>query len=214
MKATHGACTISAIGLGSHILSDRALMYSHSLERNRVDVVDLDPYGTPAPFIDAAVQCVNDGGQTTLVSLIPLKLTSIAYQGLLCVTCTDLSVLATNNYPEKWWLVRSLHFPIDINPLPISYSNYGGVPVKAEYCHEVVILFPVTARKYFSCDIVSGAQTCFEYDIYVCISLWALHSTSPVSFHRFLRSSVRQGPVSSYRSQEGCQVCASWQTVF
>lgn len=80
----------------------RALMYSHSLERNRVDVVDLDPYGTPAPFIDAAVQCVNDGG-------------------LLCVTCTDLSVLATNNYPEK------------------CYSNYGGVPVKAEYCHEVAL---------------------------------------------------------------------------
>lgn len=27
-----------------------------------MDVVDLDPYGTAAPFIDAAVQCVNDGG--------------------------------------------------------------------------------------------------------------------------------------------------------
>ncbi|KAA1471128.1 N2 N2-dimethylguanosine tRNA methyltransferase [Dentipellis sp. KUC8613] len=80
----------------------RALMYSHSLERNRVDVVDLDPYGTAAPFIDAAVQCINDGG-------------------LLCVTCTDLSVLATNNYPEK------------------CYSNYGGVPVKAEYCHEAAL---------------------------------------------------------------------------
>ncbi|KAI0054115.1 N2,N2-dimethylguanosine tRNA methyltransferase [Auriscalpium vulgare] len=80
----------------------RALMYHHSQERNRVDVVDLDPYGTAAPFIDAAVQCINDGG-------------------LLCVTCTDLSVLATNNYPEK------------------CYSNYGGVPVKAEYCHEVAL---------------------------------------------------------------------------
>ncbi|KAI0065367.1 N2 N2-dimethylguanosine tRNA methyltransferase [Artomyces pyxidatus] len=80
----------------------RALMYSHSQERSRVDVVDLDPYGTAAPFIDAAVQCINDGG-------------------LLCVTCTDLSVLATNNYPEK------------------CYSNYGGVPVKAEYSHEVAL---------------------------------------------------------------------------
>ncbi|TFY79408.1 hypothetical protein EWM64_g4603 [Hericium alpestre] len=80
----------------------RSLMYAHSLERNRVDVVDLDPYGTAAPFIDAAVQCINDGG-------------------LLCVTCTDLSVLATNNYPEK------------------CYSNYGGVPVKAEYCHETAL---------------------------------------------------------------------------
>ena len=48
-----------------------------------MDVVDLDPYGTAAPFIDAAVQSVND-------------------TGLLCVTCTDLSVLATTNYPEKW----------------------------------------------------------------------------------------------------------------
>lgn len=39
-----------------------ALMYNHRSERNRVDVVDLDPYGTAAPFIDGAVQCVNDGG--------------------------------------------------------------------------------------------------------------------------------------------------------
>ncbi|KAI9509622.1 N2 N2-dimethylguanosine tRNA methyltransferase [Russula earlei] len=80
----------------------RILMYSHAPERNRVDVVDLDPYGTAAPFIDAGVQCVVDGG-------------------LLCVTCTDLSVLATNNYPEK------------------CYSNYGGVSVKAEYSHEAAL---------------------------------------------------------------------------
>ncbi|CCM02381.1 uncharacterized protein FIBRA_04476 [Fibroporia radiculosa] len=79
-----------------------ALMYNHRAEKDRVDVVDLDPYGTAAPFIDAAVQCVHDGG-------------------LLCVTCTDLSVLATVNYPEK------------------CFSNYGGVPVKAEYCHEAAL---------------------------------------------------------------------------
>ncbi|KAF8654148.1 hypothetical protein AX16_003677 [Volvariella volvacea WC 439] len=78
------------------------LMYSHREDRKRVDVVDLDPYGTAAPFIDAAVQAVNDGG-------------------LLCVTCTDLAVLASTNYPEK------------------CFSNYGGVPVKAEYCHEAAL---------------------------------------------------------------------------
>ena len=37
-------------------------MYNHREEKRRVDVVDLDPYGTAAPFIDAAVQSVNDGG--------------------------------------------------------------------------------------------------------------------------------------------------------
>ena len=45
-----------------------ALMYNHRMERNRVDVVDLDPYGTAAPFIDAAVQCVNDGGAPVYAS--------------------------------------------------------------------------------------------------------------------------------------------------
>ncbi|KAG8940829.1 RNA methyltransferase tRNA(m5U54)methyltransferase [Tulasnella sp. 424] len=68
-------------------------------ERLRVDVVDLDPYGTAAPFIDAAVQSVKD-------------------DGLLCVTCTDMTVLASGNYPEK------------------CFSNYGGIPTKTEYCHE------------------------------------------------------------------------------
>ena len=38
------------------------------------DVVDLDPYGSPAPFLDGAVQAVADGG-------------------LLCVTFTDMAVL-------------------------------------------------------------------------------------------------------------------------
>lgn len=46
------------------------------------DVIDLDPYGTAAPFLDAAVQALNDGG-------------------LLCVTCTDAGVFASVGYPEK-----------------------------------------------------------------------------------------------------------------
>jgi hypothetical protein len=46
-------------------------MYSHAPERNRVDVVDLDPYGTAAPFIDAAVQCITDGGMVSAPPSIP-----------------------------------------------------------------------------------------------------------------------------------------------
>ncbi|KAJ6596931.1 tRNA methyltransferase [Mycena vulgaris] len=78
------------------------LMYNHRDPIQRVDVLDLDPYGTAAPFIDAAVQCIRD-------------------DGLLCVTCTDLTVLATTNYAEK------------------CFSNYGGIPIKAEYCHEAAL---------------------------------------------------------------------------
>ncbi|KAF2167791.1 hypothetical protein M409DRAFT_65888 [Zasmidium cellare ATCC 36951] len=48
----------------------------------KYDVIDLDPYGTAAPFIDAALQALNDGG-------------------LLCVTCTDSGVFASTGYCEK-----------------------------------------------------------------------------------------------------------------
>ncbi|MCJ1278032.1 RNA methyltransferase tRNA(m5U54)methyltransferase [Puttea exsequens] len=46
------------------------------------NVIDLDPYGTAAPFLDAAVQALADGG-------------------LLCVTCTDAGVFASLGYLEK-----------------------------------------------------------------------------------------------------------------
>jgi len=58
--------------------SDAAmLMYASRSRSDRFDIVDLDPYGSPAPFLDSAVQCVSDGG-------------------LLCVTCTDMAVLCGN----------------------------------------------------------------------------------------------------------------------
>ncbi|KAK9475558.1 N2,N2-dimethylguanosine tRNA methyltransferase-domain-containing protein [Dipodascopsis tothii] len=57
-----------------------AVMYAH--KEQPFHCIDLDPYGTAAPFVDAAVQ-------------------SIASGGLLLVTCTDLSILAGSGYPEK-----------------------------------------------------------------------------------------------------------------
>jgi len=66
----------------------------------KYDVIDLDPYGTAAPFLDGAVQAVRDDG------------------GLLCVTCTDAGVWASNGYPEK------------------AYSLYGGIPIKGLHSHE------------------------------------------------------------------------------
>ena len=83
-----------------------ALMYSRRTER--VDVIDLDPYGTATPFIDAAVQ-------------------AIASDGLLCITCTDMAVSAGIGYPEK------------------CFANYGGMPVKQEYTHEVVSSAPIAS---------------------------------------------------------------------
>ena len=66
-----------------NIRTGDAIMYMYDVSRDpfrHYDVVDLDPYGSAAPFLDSAVQAVADGG-------------------LLCVTCTDTAILA-GNYPE------------------------------------------------------------------------------------------------------------------
>lgn len=50
------------------------------LNGGKYDVIDIDPYGSAAPFLDAAVQAVENGG-------------------LLCITSTDSRILCGNN-PE------------------------------------------------------------------------------------------------------------------
>lgn len=77
------------------------LMYEARGRKDRYDVIDLDPYGSPAPFLDAAVQAVSEGG-------------------LLCVTCTDMAVMAGNSGET-------------------CYSKYGSVSIKAKYCHEMAL---------------------------------------------------------------------------
>jgi tRNA (guanine26-N2/guanine27-N2)-dimethyltransferase len=75
-----------------------AYMYSF-VDKSGFDVIDLDPYGTAAPFLDASLQAISDGG-------------------LLCVTCTDSAIFASHGYLEK------------------TFSQYGGLPLKGEACHE------------------------------------------------------------------------------
>ncbi|OSC99071.1 N2,N2-dimethylguanosine tRNA methyltransferase [Trametes coccinea BRFM310] len=139
-----------------------ALMYNHRGERNRVDVVDLDPYGTAAPFIDAAVQCVNDGG-------------------LLCVTCTDMSVLATTNYPEK------------------CFSNYGGAPVKAEYCHEAALRLVLHTLATSAARYGRYVQPLLSLSIDFYVRLFVRVYTAPVEVKKlFSKTAV-------YHVCSGCQ---------
>ncbi|KAI7900790.1 N2,N2-dimethylguanosine tRNA methyltransferase [Cokeromyces recurvatus] len=57
------------------------VMYDTVGTNEKYDVIDLDPYGSAAPFVDGAVQAVSEGG-------------------LLCVTCTDLAILTGAMHPE------------------------------------------------------------------------------------------------------------------
>lgn len=37
-------------------------MYNHRTDATRFDCIDLDPYGSAVPFLDAAIGAVADGG--------------------------------------------------------------------------------------------------------------------------------------------------------
>lgn len=114
------------------LLAPRMLMYQHQRASERFDVIDLDPYGSPAPFLDAAVQAVSEGGEATLTWAQSRArgfrriLTAQAFlAGLLCVTCTDMAVLAGNSGET-------------------CYSKYGAMALKSRACHEMVSRPPPT----------------------------------------------------------------------
>lgn len=78
IKATTG----DALGHMYSVAFPPATSHGPTHVSNKYDVVDLDPYGTAAPFIDAALQALEDGG-------------------MLCVTSTDSGVFASCGYSEK-----------------------------------------------------------------------------------------------------------------
>lgn len=83
------------------------LMYQNP---KQYDVIDLDPYGSAGPFIDPAVHSISAGG-------------------LLCVTCTDMSVMC-GNYGET------------------CFTKYGAFSIKATYSHEMalrILLYAIQA---------------------------------------------------------------------
>ena len=68
----------------------------------KYDVVDLDPYGTAAPYFEASLSALTDGG-------------------LLCATCTDPGVFASVGYPEKTY---ALYGGV---PVKSQYSHEAGL---------------------------------------------------------------------------------------
>lgn len=74
------------------------LMFEFRRDKRFFDVIDLDPYGTAIPFLEGTIM-------------------SLANNGLLCVTFTDMAVLCA----------RQPH---------VCYYKYGSAPLGKPYCHE------------------------------------------------------------------------------
>lgn len=155
--------------------SGNALTHMYSMATNshsaggygvKYDVIDLDPYGTAAPFLDASVQALKDGG-------------------LLCVTCTDAGVFASAGYLEKTYsqygglpmkgphsheggLRLILHaiatsaarYGLAIEPLlSLSIDFYARVFVRVRYSPAEVKFLAGKTMVVYNCDTGCGAWT-------------------------------------------------------
>lgn len=95
-KTAHNTLAYNNIDLKRIIIQNKDandLMHEHKSQNNHFDVIDLDPYGSSAPFLDAAVQAVAGDG------------------GLLCITCTDYATLCGVHPATSLGRYGTLNFP-------------------------------------------------------------------------------------------------------
>jgi tRNA (guanine26-N2/guanine27-N2)-dimethyltransferase len=150
-----------------HANTGNAIAYMYGFVGQKgFDVIDLDPYGTAAPFIDSAIQAITD-------------------DGLLCVTCTDSAIFASHGYLEKTYsqygglpfkgescheggLRLILHaiassagrYGMAIEPLlSLSIDYYVRVFVRVRKCPTDVKLLAGKTMLVYSCDSGCGAWT-------------------------------------------------------
>lgn len=173
---------------------------------HKFDVIDLDPYGTAAPFFDAAVQAVREDG------------------GLLCITCTDSAVWAGHSYSEKTFSlyggtpIKGLHsheaglrlilngiatsaarYGLSIEPqLSLSIDFYTKVFVKIVKSPQAVKFFGAKTMVVYSCD---GGCSAWETQ-YFMKSKTATNKKGNGAYYKHV---MAQGPT----ADRHCQHCGS-----
>ncbi|OHE95676.1 N2,N2-dimethylguanosine tRNA methyltransferase [Colletotrichum orchidophilum] len=178
--------------------------FGNPSKENRYDAIDLDPYGTAAPFLDAAIQAVRDDG------------------GLLAVTCTDGSHWAGHCYAEKCFSlyggapVKGLHshevgIRLILHALASAGSKYG-LTIEPQLSLSIDFYCRVFVKVRKSKDAVNyqGGKTMIMYNCPGC-SAW---ETQPMVRTRaapkkregyFYKHGLSQGPP----TDSHCRHCGS-----
>lgn len=171
---------------------------------HKYDVVDLDPYGTGAPFFDAAVQTVRDDG------------------GLLCITCTDSAIWAGHSYCEKSFAlyggipVKGSHsheagLRLVLNAIASSAARYG-LAIEPQLCLSIdfYVKFFVRMRKSQQAVKFLGSKSML---VYSCDSGCGSWQTQPLMRSRptpnkkgdgvFYKHTMAQAPL----ADQNCRHC-------
>ncbi|KAK1988914.1 N2,N2-dimethylguanosine tRNA methyltransferase [Colletotrichum cereale] len=178
--------------------------FGNPSKENKYDAIDLDPYGTAAPFLDAAVQAVRDDG------------------GLLAVTCTDGSHWAGHCYAEKCFSlyggapVKGLHshevgIRLILHALTTTAAKYG-LTIEPQLSLSIDFYCRVFVKVRKSRDAVNyqGGKTMIMYNCPGC-SAWETQPmvrTRPAPKKKegyFYKHGLSQGPP----TDSHCKHCGS-----
>ncbi|KAK2018185.1 N2,N2-dimethylguanosine tRNA methyltransferase [Colletotrichum eremochloae] len=178
--------------------------FGNPSKENKYDAIDLDPYGTAAPFLDAAVQAVRDDG------------------GLLAVTCTDGSHWAGHCYAEKCFSlyggapIKGLHshevgIRLILHALTSTAAKYG-LTIEPQLSLSIDFYCRVFVKVRKSRDAVNyqGGKTMIMYNCPGC-SAWETQPmvrTRPAPKKKggyFYKHGLSQGPP----TDSHCKHCGS-----
>lgn len=171
---------------------------------NKFDIIDLDPYGTAAPFLDAAVQSVREDG------------------GLLCITCTDSAVWAGHSYSEKSYALyggvpvhgghshevglrliihavasSAARYGIHVEPLlSLSIDYYTKIFVRVTKSQQAVKFLAAKTMVAYNCDYGCGTYTVQHL-------MRSKPTTNKKGNGMYYKHVVAQGPT----TDQNCQHC-------
>lgn len=106
-------------------------------------------------------------------------------------------------------MVRTAYNEFDylfLTDLRNSFSNYGGIPVKAEYCHEAASINRRLVLPSLNAVHCLGTSTCSAFNIHVGLAIRPLYSAVTVSIDRLLCPVVCTHTIRADRGEKGRQV--------
>lgn len=178
-KVAEGLIQVNHGCANAYMYSNRAKGYG-GLGEDAFEVIDIDPYGSAAPFLDAAVQAVADGG-------------------LLCITSTDMPILG-GNHPEtcfaryggtaiKAGYVHEMALRLLMHAVTSCASRYGR-EVRPLACFSIDFYVRIFVRVFDSPARVKRAATktgvvhqCVQCDSFFVQAFGEVSETSPDAEH-------------------------------
>lgn len=186
-----------------------ALMYSHRTLSTRVDVVDLDPYGTAAPFIDSAVQSVKDGGEYLLLPWflpINLMMTNLFFRFALC-DMYGYGSLGGNKLSRK--------MVSDCLKLTRCYGLSKYLPAleimeefrwKQSTVTNPWVALNLGGKGYINADRFLGSSTRSSFNSYSSSTLWKIYHPTLIPINRLLRQTLHPHSYIPSRRKETSKV--------